>query len=79
MTGTSPAVDDRATDWAILVLLLDPGDRLPWSIDEICREIGDRLAANESLGRLYRVGLIYRCNEFVFPTRPARRFEELRS
>lgn len=71
-------VDERATDWAVLVLLLD-GGCVPCSTDEIAREIGDQSAAIESLIRLHRAGLVHRCNEFVFPTRPARRFEELRS
>lgn len=79
MTGICLAVDDRATDWAVLVLLLDPDDRLPWSTEEIAREIGGEHTATDSLRRLHRAGLIHRCNEFVFPTRPARRFEELRS
>jgi predicted transcriptional regulator len=71
--------DERATDWALLALLLDPDDRLPWSTDEIAREIGDHLAVTDALKRLHRSGLIHRCEDFAFPTRTARRFEELRS
>lgn len=78
MTGVRHAVDDRATDWAVLALLLDPDDRLPWSTEEIVREIGDHHAVTDSLKRLDRAGLIHRLHEFVFATRPARCFEELR-
>jgi len=70
-------VDERAADWAVLVLLLD--DCLPWSTDEIAREISDHTAASESVNRLCRAGLVHRCNNFVFATRSARRFEELRA
>jgi DNA-binding MarR family transcriptional regulator len=71
-------VDDCATDWAVLALLLDPDDRLPWSAQELAREIGDQHAVTDSLKRLDRAGLIHRCDDFAFPTRPARRFEALR-
>jgi hypothetical protein len=30
-------VDERATDWTVFALLLDPDDRLPWSTEEIAR------------------------------------------
>jgi hypothetical protein len=79
MTSTTPVFHDRATDWAVLALLLDPDDCLPWSTGELAREIGDHHAVTDSLKRLHRAGLIHCCNEFVFPTRPARRFEELRA
>ncbi len=72
-------IDERATDWAVLALLLDPDDRLPWSTDELAREIGDHPAVIDSLKRLHRAGLIHRCGDFAFPTRAARRFEELRA
>jgi predicted transcriptional regulator len=71
--------DDPATDWTVLALLLDPDDRLPWSTDELAREIGDHPAVTDSLKRLHRAGLIHLCDDFAFATRPARRFEELRT
>lgn len=71
-------IDDRETDWTVLVMLLD-GDCTPWSIEEIAREIGDLVVVADSLNRLHRAGLIQRCSVFAFPTRPARRFEELRA
>jgi predicted transcriptional regulator len=78
MTSSTPVFHDRATDWAILVLLLDPDDRLPWSVNELALEIGDDHGVTDSLKRLHHAGLIHRCNDFAFPTRAARRFEELR-
>lgn len=71
-------VADEVIDWAVLMLLLD-GDCVPWSIEEVAREISDDTAAIESLERLHRAGLVHRCNEFVFPSRPARSFEKLRA
>lgn len=72
-------IENSATDWAILAVLLDPDERVPWSTEEIAREIGDHSAVTDSLMRLHRAGLIHRLEGFVFPTRPARRFEEIRS
>lgn len=71
-------INERAIDWAVLDLLLD-GDCVLWSVEEITREIGDQPTTIESLKRLHRAGLVHRCDKFVFPTRPARRFEELRA
>lgn len=78
MTPVMQMGNERATDWAVLALLLD-GEGTPWSIEEVARALGDESTAIESLIRLHRVGLVHRCNEFVFATRPARRFEELRA
>jgi hypothetical protein len=61
-------------DRAILNLLLfEPGLRL-WAIDEIGREIGSRLAVEDSLWRLHRASLIHRVDGgFVFASRAAAR------
>jgi len=69
---------DEATDWAVLASLLSE-ECVPWSIEEIAREIGDRSTAIESLKRLRRAGLVHRCDKLVFASRPARKFEELRA
>jgi hypothetical protein len=42
-----------------------------WSVEEVEREIGPRLAMAGSLERLRAAGLIHRCGEFVFATRAA--------
>ncbi len=68
----SPVGDDEdRNDAAVLALLLDPDDQRPWSTDELLREVGDRVTMADSLARLYAAGLIHRCGEFVFATRPA--------
>lgn len=78
MSGKITGREDEATDWAVLASLLN--DRcVLWSIAEVTREIGDHTEAIDSLRRLHRAGLIHRCGEFVFATRAARRFEDLRS
>lgn len=71
----TPAEEDHRNDQAILNLLVDPIE--PWSIEEVIREIGDRVVAIDGLDRLYGVGLIHRCHEFVFATRAARGYYEL--
>jgi len=77
MTERSPVVaDDHATDWAVLELLLDADEPL-WSIEELSRALGDRLAVGDSVARLHRAGLIHRLQTFVFATRPARYFDQL--
>jgi len=54
------------------------GECWPWSLDEIVRECGDRIDAEDAVARLAAAGLIHRLGEFVFPTRTARRADELR-
>jgi DNA-binding HxlR family transcriptional regulator len=57
------------------VILSDPG---PWSFDELVREFdGDHLGVESSLNELVANGLIHRCGEFHFPTRAARRVEQI--
>lgn len=78
MSTMMAGYNDEATDWAVLMLLLD-ADCVPWSIEEIACEIGDHPAVTDSLKRLHRAGLVHRLEDFAFPTRSARRFEEIRS
>lgn len=49
----------------------------PWTINEIAREIQDYGDAVDSVRRLAECGLLHRAGDFVFPTRTARRAEEL--
>ena len=66
--------DADHVDQAILSLLLFEPCMGPWAIDELVREIGDRIAVDDSLWRLFRAGLIHRLAEgFVFATRAAAR------
>lgn len=73
-----PRADDEKFDQAILGLLLHETAAGPWAIDELAREIGDLVEVEDSLARLYGVGLIHRLSDrFVFPTRAAVRASEL--
>jgi hypothetical protein len=73
----SPAEDARRVEQAILALLSSPDEQWPWSVDEVAREIGDRIATLDALACLHGAGLVHRCGEFVFATRAARRAQEL--
>jgi hypothetical protein len=67
---------EEQIDLAVLTLLLDDHARL-WSDDEVVREVGDRIAAVDSLARLCGAGLVHRLDGFVFATRPALRGAQL--
>lgn len=68
--------DDRC-DATVLMLLLDPHEQAPLSVEEIVRSVGDSLSVHDSLARLHAAGLIHRNADCCFPTRAARRFAEL--
>ncbi len=69
--------DEDRDDAAVLALLLDSDNQRPWSTDKLLREIGDRVTMADSLARLFAAGLVHRCGEFVFATRPALRAARL--
>jgi hypothetical protein len=72
----SPAEQDAMTDSAVLGLMLcEPS--WPWSIDEIARELGDRVVAQDAVSRLVGGGLLHLSGDLTFPTRTARRAQEL--
>jgi hypothetical protein len=57
-------------------LLLSPW---PWSLEELAREVQERdIDTADAVARLTETGLVHRLDKFVFPTRTARRAEELR-
>lgn len=58
----------------MLMLFQDP---FPWTVEEIGRDLGDQGFAVDSVNRLAADGLLHRLGEFVFPTRTARRSDEL--
>jgi predicted transcriptional regulator len=67
---------ERNHEKAVLHLLLSDG--LPWTVKEIVREVSaDRLDAIDAIARLAGAGLVHRVGEFVFPTRTARRADEI--
>jgi predicted transcriptional regulator len=69
----TPTVADqeRHSDREILELLLDHEEQRPWSVEELAREMGERIDTLDSLARLRAAGLIHRCGEFVFASRAA--------
>jgi hypothetical protein len=72
----SPAEREVQIDDAVMGLLL--GHLGPWSVIEVEREIGDRVATQDSLGRLIRGGLAHRLDGgFVFASRAARLSHEV--
>jgi hypothetical protein len=64
-----------ADERAVLLLLFE--DRAPWTLDELGRELKDRGDAADAVSSLRRAGLVHRLGDFVFPTRAARRSDEL--
>jgi predicted transcriptional regulator len=75
----SPTVaeDEERADFAVLNLLLGDDAQRPWTVEEVAREIGDRIATVDALARLYGAGLVHRFEEFVFATRPALRADRI--
>jgi hypothetical protein len=61
----------------VLHLLLESETSGIWSEREVAQAVGGEAYAAFALVNLHADGLIHRCNEFVFPTRPAVRFWEL--
>lgn len=77
---TSPAQPTaRSAEWIVLDLLLDADEQRPWSVAELTREIGRPIDVADAIDALHGAGLIHRTGEgFVFVTRAAARFEQLR-
>jgi hypothetical protein len=73
----SPAEEDAVFDGALLTSLLAADGQRPWTVEEVEREMGDRLATTDSLMRLHRAGLIHRLDGYVFATRAALRGSQL--
>jgi hypothetical protein len=67
---------ERQIDKEILALMFLDASWL-WSVDEITRELGDRLEVADAIRRLTDHGLIHRLGDFVFPTRTARRAADI--
>ena len=70
------ARDEARWDHTVLDLLVNGEFRL-WSVDEIVREAGNRVAVEDAIARLFGAGLLHRLESFVFATRAAIRAWQL--
>jgi hypothetical protein len=78
MQDRSPVAEgEEHRETVILTLLLEPGGPWLWSVQELARELGDATDAADAVARLHAAGLVHRCHEFVFATRPAAHFARL--
>ncbi|MGN6371523.1 MAG: hypothetical protein ACTHM1_00810 [Solirubrobacteraceae bacterium] len=69
-------VSDEDRDKCVLGLLIDESP-WPWTVQELGCELETNRGAEDSVDRLSRAGLLHRLGPFVFPTRAARRAEEI--
>jgi hypothetical protein len=69
-------VSEEDRDKAVLSMML-VGASWPWTVDEIACELDTQSGAEDSVERLSRAGLLHCFGPFVFPTRSARRAEQI--
>jgi predicted transcriptional regulator len=70
---------ESTAEWIVLDLLLDREEQRPWSVEELAREVGRPLDVADAVAALHGAGLIHRTADgFVFVTRAAVRFDQLR-
>jgi hypothetical protein len=71
----TPAQQADGVHGIVLLLLFD--DRMPWTVDELGRELNSRVEAADAVASLAGAGLVHRLGDFVIPTRAARRSDEI--
>ena len=70
-----PAEREDQRDKLILHVLCE--ELVPWTVAEVGCELDCPDDVVDGVGRLARAGLVHRLGEFVFPTRAARRADEI--
>jgi len=70
-------VEPSRSEAAVMLMLLHAGHRWPWSMNEISCELGNELLAGDAVAGLHAAGLVNRFGEFVLPSRPATRMQQL--
>jgi hypothetical protein len=70
-------LSEEVQDNGVLNLMFLDSHAYPWTVHEIAREMQSFTDAVDSVRRLAEAGLLHRFGEFVFPTRTARRAEQL--
>lgn len=74
--GSTARLSEEQIDNAVLdFMLCEPS--WPWSLEEVARELGSQPNAADAVRRLTSAGLLHRLDNFVFPSRAARRANEL--
>jgi hypothetical protein len=54
---------------AVLGLLMQEASQWPWSLGELEAEVGEPQAVQDVVRQLQGLGLVHRCENFVWPTR----------
>jgi hypothetical protein len=62
---------------AILGLLVSGGSQRPWSLGELEAEVEDASAVQDGVRQLQGLGLVHRCEDYIWPTRAALTADEL--
>jgi hypothetical protein len=70
-TDASDHDDPAIIERAVHGLLITRDEQRPWSVHEVEREIGERVAVADALRSLQGVGLVHRCGDYVWATRAA--------
>ena len=74
----SPRQEEDRDDFDVLMILTREDRHGLWSIEELGRERNDPVGTIDAVNRLLRAGLVHQHGEFVFPTRAASRYSQIR-